>query len=177
MNNLCFLMIIYQRLLSGQGIWWWTFFSLNFIGYTDWSELIQHYINGTVGIYDVCFMLKQLSANSIFYPWLKRGTARGPILKMHINQWQSKEHRLVILRFYFRNRVKPWYDWMGQFLGLPEVLEIGVEDENHLGLVGPKEVLRFVCSLVLPRDGRERFVVLRPFRGTTRLQTNRQHLF
>ena len=30
---------------------------------------------------------------------------------------------------------------MGKFLGLPEVLETDDEDENHLGLAGPKKVL------------------------------------
>ena len=44
---------------------------------------------------------------------------------------------------------------MGQFLGLPEVLETEYdEDEIHLGLARPKKVLWFVCNLVVLRNGR-----------------------
>ena len=38
--------------------------------------------------------------------------------------------------------------YMGKFLGLPEVLETDDEDENHLGLAWPKNMLWFVCNLV-----------------------------
>ena len=49
---------------------------------------------------------------------------------------------------------------MGKFLGLPEVLETDDEDDNNLGLVGPKKVLWFVCNLVLPRNGSKHFAVI-----------------
>ena len=42
---------------------------------------------------------------------------------------------------------------MGRFLGLPEVLETDDEDENRVGLAGPKKVLRFYGNLVLPQNG------------------------
>ena len=61
---------------------------------------------------------------------------------------------------------------MGKFLGPPEVLETDDEDENHLGWAGPKEVLWFVCNLVLPRNGHSTAKHSVPFRGNTRLQTN-----
>ena len=42
---------------------------------------------------------------------------------------------------------------MGRFLGLPEGLETDDEDENHVGLAGPRLVLWFVCNLILPQNG------------------------
>ena len=61
---------------------------------------------------------------------------------------------------------------MGKFLGLPEVLETDIEDENHLGLAWPKKLLLFVCNLVLPRNGHSTAKRLLPFCGKTRLKTN-----
>ena len=65
---------------------------------------------------------------------------------------------------------------MGKFLGLPEVLETDDEDENHLGLAGPKKLLLFVCYLVLPQKGHSnakqllpQFVVKRDYRQTKAL--------
>ena len=47
---------------------------------------------------------------------------------------------------FFKTGLNPGAAELGKFLGLSDVLETDDEDENHLGLAGPKKVLWFVCS-------------------------------